>query len=110
MKTEPKIKEVEKLTIGKMVVFRNVKNQGERVFYINEMSLGVLKMLLSMPKNKVLFREPTILEKEFCYWAYEKMNIPSVHLNWLPYYFEYKKGEPIQEKVFIDELTKLMEI
>ncbi len=104
MKTEPKIKRIGKLAIGQIVVFRTLhdlfdfKEGDEEVIYLDDRFTGVLDLYQSYKREGyILFREPTILEKEFCYWFLDTFNSPVADLAILPSYIAYKNGEPLPD-------------
>jgi hypothetical protein len=100
MKTKEKIKRVGKLTIGKMVVIRTVidfldyRAGNEKVIYIDERFVGVIDLYQNYKRRGFfLFREPTILEKEFCFWVLDTFNSPVADLVLLPSYIAFKNGD-----------------
>lgn len=107
MKKEPKIKRIGKLAIGQIVVFRTLvdyfgeKKGQEKIIYLDERFTFVLDLYQSYKRRGyILFREPTVIEKEFCYWFYERFNYPVANLSQLPKYLAHKKGEPFPEMIF----------
>ncbi len=104
MKKEQKIKRVGKLTIGKMVVIRTVKDffdykaGNEKVIFLDDRFAGVIDLYENYKKRGLfLFREPTALEKEFCYWFIENFNSPVVDLVLMPSFIAFKNGEPMPD-------------
>lgn len=107
MKTEPKIKRIGKLTIGKMVVFRTLvdffdyKEGQEIIIFLDDRFICVIDQYMGWKRRGlILFREPTNLEQEFCYWFLDTFNAPAADLVLLPSYLAYKKGEPIPDLKF----------